>query len=191
MKKMITTLVLALLAAGVVLSQFSLRPQIGVNFASFNYESVHGAVDGRTGLHVGADLQIGKPFYIQPGLNFSTTKLQIEDFGDINVSIINVPIMLGLKFMGNEDSGSLGLRVFAGPNFAYHVNEKIDDAFTDITEDDIRDFEVSGIAGAGLDISFLFVDIGYKFGLSKFVETDAADEAVHYFIGNVGLRIGF
>ncbi len=191
MKRTLYTLLLLLFVGGVATSQFSLRPQVGVNFASFDYNSVHGSVEGKTGLHFGADIQIGAPFYIQPGLNFNTTKLQIEEFGDIDVSKINVPIFVGFKLFEPVDQKALGLRIFAGPNFAYNVSEKLDEAFTDITKDDIKDFHVSGVAGAGVDISILFVDIGYKFGLSKFVETDVQDEAVHYFIANAGIRVGF
>ncbi len=191
MRRCIYSLIVLLVTSVALFSQVSLRPQVGVNFASFDYESVHGSIKGKTGLHFGADLQIGRPFYVQPGLSFSTTKLQIENFGDIEVSKIDVPIMIGLKLLQDDDQKAFGLRLFAGPNFAFNVSEKIDGVFSDITKDDIKNFYVSAIIGAGLDFSILFVDIGYKIGITKFIETQKADSSVDYFIGNAGIRIGF
>lgn len=177
-------------AVTLVNGQISLRPQLGINFASLNYQSVHGSVKGKTGFHFGADLQMGEAFYIQPGLNLSTNKLQVEDFGEINITKMNVPVMIGIKFMQSETK-AFGLRIFAGPDFSFNVKETIDEQFTDLSRDDIKNFQVAGLIGGGLDFSILFIDIAYKFGLTKYIETDHADQSVDFFIGNVGLRIGF
>ncbi len=191
MKPLIYSFLLVFFSSMNVFAQLSLRPQVGVNFASLDYESVHGSVKGKTGLHFGVDLQIGRPLYIQPGMSFSTTKLEIKEFGNIQVSNLDVPIMVGYKLFENDDQKAFGLRLFVGPNFSFNVNEKIDGVFTDITKDDIKNFHVSGIVGAGLDISILFIDVGYKFGITEFIKTDKADESIHYFIANGGIRIGF
>ena len=171
--------------------QLSLRPQVGINFPSFSDEIIHGEFDGEVGYQFGADLQIGGSFYIQPGLNFQSNKLSIENVGDIKVSRINVPVMVGYKFFENEDSRAFGVRIFAGPNFAFHVNEDLDEAFTDIDKDDIKDFQIAGLVGAGVDISILFVDLAYKFGLSDFFEEDVADGSINLFVVNAGIRLGF
>jgi hypothetical protein len=190
MKKNIYFLFFLLLIGTGTYSQISLRPQLGVNFGSLDYKSVHGSVKAKTGFHFGADLQLGGTIYIQPGLNISTNKLQVEDFGDIDITEMNIPILLGLKFM-QSGSKAFGLRAFVGPNFSFNIKETIDEKFTDISKDDLKNFQLSGIVGGGLDFSILFVDIGYKFGLTKYIETEDADQSIDYFIGNVGLRIGF
>lgn len=171
-------------------AQISLRPQIGVNFASFNYESIHGSIKGRTGLHIGADMQFGNTFYVQPGMHFSTTKLQIRNFGDVKISRMHIPIMVGLRILDN-DEGILGLRVFAGPDFAFSVKETIAEQFTDLGPEDFENFQISGIIGAGADIGIFFVDIGYKFGMTEYLKTEIAEQNVNFFIGNAGFRIGF
>lgn len=190
MKQVFCVLVLLVVVHISMSAQISIRPQVGVNFADFNYESIHGSIKGKTGFHFGADVQLGKTYYIQPGVFYSATKLQISGFGDIQVSRLDIPIMVGYKLVDQED-GTLGLRVFAGPNFAFKLNETISTTITDISRDDFKDFVVSGIVGAGLDVSILFVDFGYKFGLSKYIESDRADANVNYFIGNAGVRLGF
>jgi hypothetical protein len=171
--------------------QVSLRPQVGVNFAQLDYKSVHGAIQGRAGFHIGADLQIGSPFFVQPGLQFSSTKLAISDFGEVSVQELNVPVMLGFKLFAGKNSSPWGVRVFGGPEFSYAVNKKIDAVFTDINKEDIKNFQVAGLIGAGVDLSILFLDMGYKIGLSDYIETDKASTSVDYFYLNAGLRIGF
>lgn len=190
MKQVFCGLVLLFFANLSITGQIAVRPQVGINFADFNYESIHGSIKGKTGFHFGADVQLGKTYYIQPGVFYSATKLQISGFGDIEVSRLDIPVMVGYKIVDNED-GTIGLRVFAGPNFAFKLNETISSTITDISRDDFKDFVASGIVGAGLDVSMVFVDFGYKFGLSKYIESDRADANVNYFIGNVGVRLGF
>jgi hypothetical protein len=99
--------------------------------------------------------------------------------------------MVGLKLGAGQESQKVGLRVFAGPNFSLHVNEKLDGVFQNVDKDDIKDSRISGILGGGVDLGILFVDLGYKFGLSSFFEDEVADDKVHYFIGVAGLRFGF
>lgn len=172
-------------------AQVSFRPQAGINFAQLSYKSVHGALKGKSGFHFGADLQIGSPFFVQPGLNFYSTNIEISEFKEISVEELTVPVMLGFKLFSGKKSSTWGIRVFGGPEFAYVVNKKIDAVFTDIKKEDIENFQVAGLFGAGLDLSIFFVDIGYKIGLSDYIKTDKASTSVDYFYANAGLRIGF
>lgn len=173
------------------IAQVSLRPQVGVNFPSFTDEIVHGKFKGNAGYQFGADLQIGKTLFIQPGANFQTDAIELERVGDIRVSRLNVPILLGLRLI-QSDYRAFGLRVFAGPNFAFNLNEDLDDAFDqiDIEREDLNNFQLAGLLGAGLDIGVVFVDLGYKIGLTKYFESNL-DGSVNLFLLNVGVRLGF
>jgi hypothetical protein len=189
MKNKIFTLLLMLFISAAAYSQLSLRPQVGINFPSFTKEITSGQFKGNAGYQFGADLQIGSAFYFQPGLNFETSDLEIKDVGSIKLSRINIPVMVGYKF-GGQAGQSFGIRIFAGPNFAFNVSSDLDTAFNDI-KNKLQDFQLAGVAGAGVDLSIFFVDLGYKFGVSKLFDEDVSDGKVNYFIANAGIRIGF
>ncbi|KPQ14986.1 MAG: PorT family outer membrane secretin [Algoriphagus marincola HL-49] len=192
MKKSAFLILLLLLASIQVFAQFSIRPQVGVQFTNLSYESIQGELNGKAGLAVGIDAQIGGTFYVQPGLMINPEKLEIDNVGDINVTKLNVPFMLGYRFFEPDGGRSFGMRVFAGPNFGFNINNSISDAITDITADDLKDFQLSAIAGIGFDISLIFVDLGYKIGLSETISPRVGEGAsLNAFMLNAGLRLGF
>ena len=193
MKRIYITLTLILATTLAAMAQVSLRPQVGINFPSFTEEILEGKFKGNAGYQFGADVQLGNVFYVQPGANFQTANLELSDIGDINVSRLNIPVMLGLKFYGPEGDRAFGFRLFAGPNFAFNLNKDLDSALSEVSirKDDLKNFHLSGMAGAGLDIGILFVDVGYKFGLSNYFDDDITDGTINIFLVNTGLRIGF
>lgn len=192
MKKLIASTFVLLLVSMQAFAQFSIRPQAGIQFANLSYESIQGELNGKTGISFGVDAQIGGAFYIQPGLMISPEKLEIENVGDIKVTKLNVPIMAGYRLFEPDGGRSFGMRIFAGPNFGFNINNTISDAITDITADDLKNFQLSAIAGVGFDISILFVDLGYKIGLSETISPRDGDGAnLNAFVLNAGLRLGF
>jgi hypothetical protein len=192
MKKLFLTSIALALFNLTAIAQISLRPQVGINVANISFESVHGQLKGKTGLSFGADLMVGSALYLQAGLNFTPIKMEITDIGDITISKLNVPVMIGYKFFEPDGGRAFGVRLFAGPNFAFSINDKISDAITDITLDDLKKFHLAAIAGVGLDISILFVDVSYKYGLNKTISLNNGDSAsLNGFLINAGIRIGF
>ena len=189
MKKTILTLFVLFAVVQFGISQLSLRPQVGVNSPSISDDLAVGDWGSSVGFQFGADLQIGGDLYFQPGLNFQTSSLSIANAGDVDISNINIPVMVGYD-LGTEGN-MFGIRLFAGPNFALHVNEDLDEAITDIIPDDFKSFRISGVAGAGLDVSILFVDVAYNFGLTNWVEGSSIEAKKNIFIINAGIRIGF
>lgn len=193
MKRLLLIAVFPLLTYCLAQSQVSLRPQIGINFPTLTDEIAEGDFEGNVGYQFGADLQLGGSFYIQPGLNFETASLSVndgEDVRDINVGRINIPLYAGVR-LGSSEDRSIGARLFAGPNFAIAVNEDLDESFDEISADNIRDSQISGMVGAGLDLSILFLDVGYKFGLTDFFEDIDSDARINMWAANAGVRLGF
>jgi hypothetical protein len=189
MKRFLCTMLVFFAIAQLGISQVSLRPQVGVNSPSISDDLAVGDWGSSVGYQFGADLQLGGDLYIQPGLNFQTSKLSISNIGDIEISNINIPVMLGYN-MGTEGN-TFGFRFFAGPNFALHVNEDIGDAITQIIPDDFKSFRISGVGGAGLDFSILFLDVAYNFGLTNWIEGASIEAKQNVFLINAGIRIGF
>lgn len=179
-----------LFMAQAVFGQLSLRPQVGINFASFTDDNFDGW-KSELGFQFGADLQIGGAIYVQPGINYQTTKLTLEDVDDgtFETQRLNIPIYVGFKLFEQEDA-TFGIRVFAGPNFALHLGEDFDEAIQ-LSSDDIKDLHVAGVVGTGVDFGIIFLDLGYKFGITKYIEVDNADTNKNIFIANAGVRIGF
>jgi hypothetical protein len=193
MKRLLFIIITLCTTVGVTQSQISFRPQVGINFPTLTDEIADGKFEGNAGYQFGADLQLGGSFYVQPGLNFETARLsrnEGEGVGDIRVSRVNIPVVAGFRLASTEDN-SVGLRAYAGPNFAIHVNEDLDESLSFINKDNVRDSQVSGIVGGGLDLSIFFVDVAYKFGLSKFFEDINSDSRINLFYVNTGVRLGF
>ena len=189
MKKLLTFGMLLFMAQA-MFGQLSLRPQVGINFASFTGDDFDGW-SSELGYQFGADLQIGGTFYVQPGINYQSTKLTFDDVDDgtFETQRLNIPILVGIKLFEKEDA-AFGARVFAGPNFALHLGEDFDEAIM-LSSDDIKDLHVAGLVGAGIDFGIIFLDLGYKFGITKYIEVDNADSNKNVFIANAGVRIGF
>jgi hypothetical protein len=191
MKRNILLALFGMFISGAVFAQFSLRPQVGINFPTLTEDIAEGKWKGNVGYQFGADVQIGGTIYVQPGLNFQSVSLTVEDVGDLDVQRINIPVMVGFRLFEGEDSKAFGLRGFAGPNFAINVSEDVSDAFGDITKDNIKDSQISALVGAGADLSIFFIDVAYKFGLTKMFEDINNDANKHIFFVNAGIRLGF
>lgn len=191
MKKYLVLLTIFPFFSGIAVAQLSLRPQAGIQFSSLSYESVHGSVEGRAGYNVGLDLQIGGKLFVQPGINVNARNFEVADVGDVSLTKLNIPVMVGFKMFEPEGERAFGIRIFAGPNFAFNLNESVSDALTDIDPDDFEKFHLALAGGVGFDLSIFFVDLGYLYGLGDSLERDGASTNFNTFFANAGIRIGF
>jgi hypothetical protein len=194
MKRLLTIGLMLFIAQSVVFGQLSLRPQAGINFASFTEDLADENWTSNVGYQFGLDLQIGGALYVQPGMNYQQTVLTYEGAEDIKLttSRLNIPVLVGFKFFEQEDA-SFGLRVFGGPNLALHLGEDFEEAIEGLSGDDFESAQWSVLAGAGLDLGIFFLDLGYKWGLTDVISSTDLDSDTnkHIFIANVGVRIGF
>jgi hypothetical protein len=190
MKQLLCLMALVLISSSAI-AQFSIRPQVGVNFTSFSDELLDANWSSNVGYQLGLDVQIGNKVYFQPGLNYQVSRLTFEGAEEVQFSSsrLNIPVLVGLKLF-EENSKAFGARLFAGPNIALHTSEDIDDALQELSSDDFNTAQFSGLVGGGLDIGILFVDLVYKFGLSKFIDTGDQDTRVNVFMLNAGIRLG-
>ena len=192
MKKHFFILATVLLTAATARTQVALRPYVGANSSKLTGDLDTATFKSQVGFQIGADLQIGKKFYVQPGiqLEFRQKKIdpRVEDDQKLNRSMLRIPVVVGYSF--GEVDGDFAFRVFTGPNAAINLSSKTDD--DSIIEDgDIKSAVFGWNAGLGVDFSIIFIDLGYEFGLSEVF--DNVDGAVrnNLFYGNAGLRIRF
>jgi len=169
-------------------AQLAFRGHIGVNTPNIDYETIQGQIKGTTGFSFGIDAQFGNRLYFQPGINYTGKKFKIDGVGDITANKINVPVLVGLRLVKPKSSFSNNVRIFFGPNLSTTVSERIADAITGVNKEDIKNFNFAAIAGVGLDLRVFFLDLGYKYGLSDFINKNGTATPLNGFNVNAGLR---
>lgn len=193
MKNVLLTLALALSVYSLAEAQMTLRPYVGLNSSSLTKDIIQdsAAFANNVGFQLGADLQIGDKFYVQPGIQLEFLKNKIEPRSDQSVdfrrSYLRIPVMVGYNFSGAESA--FGFRAFTGPNFGFNMSSKTD--FGNV-EEAVKNTIFGWNAGLGIDfISILFVDMGYQFGLSEVLENVGDSPRNNLFYANAGLRVRF
>lgn len=193
MKKFFILLALTAFSLCTASAQMSLRLFIGGNSStltdidSFNFDS-------KIGYQIGADLQFGSKFYVQPGIQFdyianTVTRSTTGAEGEYKRTNMSIPVMIGYAFGGAESDW--GIRLFTGPNATFNLSDNAEGG-TSAEDLDLNSTIWGWKVGAGMDIlSIFFLDLGYQFGLSEVFE-DLEDSPVNnLFYVNGGLRIRF
>lgn len=193
-------------STGLTQAQVALRPYAGVNISQLSKALIEDSSwKSRLGYQVGADVQIGEKFFVQPGIQFEAfrnlKRFTLPVIGDQEVeltrSYLRIPLMVGYRFGDFEDT--FGFRVFAGPNAAFNISGNTDELFDGASLDENLETVVFGVGGGiGVDfLSILFLDLGYQAGLTDvFEDIDAiagfnSGAKNHFFYANVGVKISF
>ncbi len=130
----------------------------------------------RTGFHIGGYAKFHiTSFYIRPELVFTRTTSEYNvnsDSGDLKVSKIDVPLLLGYKIVGP-------LSIFAGPSFQYILDNDLD--IRDVTIADVdNDLTVGFNIGAGIQLGNLGLDVRYERGFTEneadFIQNNVNDD---------------
>lgn len=194
MKKQILALAAAILAVSFAQAQFALRPYVGINSHNLTEDFDDAEWKSKIGYQLGVDFQIGNKFYVQPGvqLEFARNSIGIDTLaGEIKFerTHLRVPVMVGYSF--GEVDGDFAARIFTGPNAVIVFSTSSDDGFFNITKDDLKKAVFGWNVGVGLDISIIFIDAGYQFGLSEVFENFDNGSRDNFFYANAGVRIRF
>lgn len=189
-------LLVASLVAVSLSAQITVRPQIGFNASSITEDLPEEVLNGQTAINFGVDIQFGGRLYFQPGLMYEGRKADVEpedqNIGSVNLRVnrIRIPALVGYNITG-EPEQFLNIRAFTGPDISFAVNKDVDDNQLSFDKDDIKNFVWGWNVGAGVDIAFLFVDIGYQFGLSEILDNVEASPKNNLFYINGGLSLRF
>ncbi len=147
----------------------------------------------RPGYQFGADVQVGKKFYFQPGLQYSVTHIGLSQplsthpKTDLWVSGVKIPVMFGRKLIIHH---SVNLRFFTGPSFMVVTNvahKNTDDPDFKLTDKNYHDVEWAAHLGAGIDWRHFFFDLGFQKGLT-YVFTGGSKARSNQPYLNVGVR---
>ena len=157
---------LFLLCSTVTLAQIAIKPAVGINLTDFSKDPNTGKYKSKVGYQFGGSVAIGKRVYIEPGFYWvkKTTEFVTENTNqqDIryDISGIRVPVTVGFNLLGSEKS-IIGLRAFGGASAFMLTNTK------NLDKDDLKSASWGVFAGAGLDLSIIFVEAKYEWSLTN------------------------
>ena len=192
MKKQTLLAAIIALATSFAHAQIALRPYIGINSHSLTKDFADANWKSAIGYQVGADFQIGSRFFVQPGVQLEFARNQIDSVNignifDLKRTHFRVPVMVGYAF-GNLD-GNFSFRIFTGPNANIVLSES---SGSFISKEDLKNAVFGWNAGAGIDISIFFIDLGYQFGLSEVFKSSVNNSSKdNLFYANAGVRLRF
>lgn len=169
----------------------SFKLAAGVNFNNLSLESDN-PLDSKSavGYNLGISYKRGRFFYYEIGARYNQRKFGLRNPSESNntanftVSAIDVPLTLGVNITSFVDR-LVGLRVFGSAVPSFTINEDVSDVV--FLEDQINSFTFYGQLGVGIDITVIFIETGFNFGLNSIVDTQGKAEPSQFFV-NLGFR---
>jgi len=209
MKKLfLSILLVAGMAALTNAQHFDVRAYGGLNVVQLTSDAGTTIIDGvlhqetisgRAGYQFGAMVTFGSRFFVQPGIQYTSILTELKNSSEsteytdeTSVNLISVPLRVGFRLIDPGTENLINVRLYGGFE-GHHVmsvsHDKKSGKVGDLDEDDFTNLIVQGDFGLGLDIAFVFIDMGYQLGLSSI--TSGSDTKANAFYGNVGVKFGF
>jgi len=146
------------------------------------FESAYG-----TGFLLGAAYRKGRFGYWEIGLNYNNTAISLkeENILDDNLQIrqLELPLLGGINLL-SLTRRVVGVRLFGGAVPGYILGISNNPFFID--EDDFERFQIAGRAGVGVDVLFMFVELGYQYGFIDLLKNQ--DSNLSQFDFRLGVR---
>jgi hypothetical protein len=133
------------------------------------------------GWMLGGAYKRGKFFYWEVGLRYhnvgydltpeidSAARKTANVDGSFQLSNIDVPMTVGINFLSFV-SRIAGLRLFLGVTPEFTLGVRGDEQ--DVLKDNINTFNVLGHGGIGVDVAFLYLEVGAGYGFSDVIKED-------------------
>ena len=175
MKKYLIILAMVLFSVS-VFGQFTIGPKVGYNASklSTNLDTI--TSNFKSGFSIGVFVRIGKRFYFQPEVYYTTQggvfESNAKDWKQkVNIGSLDIPALVGFKLIKSK---VVNLRILAGPLASFVVNKSVKDAegiLGPIKNADINSVNWAVQVGAGLDVLFFTLDVRYQIGLNNLIKT--------------------
>jgi len=195
MKKIILLFVIALFATELSYGQFALGIKVGYNASKLSTDLDSISSSFKSGFHVGVFSRFGKRLYVAPELQYtlSGSTLSTDDWKQkITVGSLDIPVLVGFKIIHSD---FLTWRIELGPQASFLVNSKITDVNSiagPINDASLNSVNWYVLAGTGIDILFLKLDVRYQYGLNQLIEDAGAyqlDTKGQMFVVSLGWKI--
>jgi len=141
---------------------------------------------GQAGYQFGADLVLGRQWFVKPGIYLHVRNLNYslagtnEDGSPTGTDVefrytsraLRVPLLLGRRLLDSADGPAVNIYIMGGPTALFALT-------TDLDSDEL-DAETKAAQwylgfGGGAEISFLYLEAGYDVAMSNVFEGDAFD----------------
>jgi len=206
----ITSFIIAFAISSTMAQHFDIRAYGGINVLQLTSDQGNNIIDdilhqrsvsGRPGYQFGAAVTFGDRFYVQPGIQFSKGSTKVvnkstvtgtEFTDETTLSMISVPLKVGVRMIDPEKENIFNVRVFGGFDGSHVLkvtHGTNSGAEGDLNEDDYSNLIIAADFGLGIDIAFLYIDMGYQLGLSP-IHSGGDKAKGNTFYGNIGIRIG-
>jgi hypothetical protein len=178
-------------------SQFEVKAFIGINGATYKGLAEGLSQSSNLGYQGGAAILFGTTWYFEPGVVWygTSTSLSVDSIGSgqnikNNITGLKVPLMVGYRFFGRTEN-LLNLRLFVGASADFISKIKFDEVEWD--KDLYNDVNWNANFGFGLDIWFLYLELGYELGLSEIYNSNSFGNLLKQndLYVNLGFRIKF
>ncbi len=196
--KRILLLTAALAATFTISAQVEFRPFGGVNFSNITETPQGVSTKAKLGTQFGVNAAFGNTIFFQPGIAYVKRSTEYSSAGNTNfdqtINGVQVPLLVGVRFIDAASEPLVNVRVFAGPSMFFHTRTRYSGGQVEEAVDWNRT-QWSAMGGVGLDIAIFFVEAGYEFGLSNSgtVRDDFPDTWNDFksntFYVNAGLRL--
>jgi len=144
------------------------------------YESAYAG-----GYLLGFSYRKGKLGYWEIGVNYNNSVVSLDSLNilkeNMQIRQLEVPISAGINVL-SLTRRVFGLRLFGGvvPGYIAGVT---DNPFN-LVKDDFNRFQLGGRVGAGVDVLFLFLEVGYQYGFIDLLKDQDSN------LSQLDLRIG-
>lgn len=168
MKYILSAFIVMVFSIAGTTAQVAIKPTVGVNFTDFSKDPSTGKYQSKLGYQFGGSVAFGKKIYIEPGIFWvkKSTEYVAEganaDDVKFDISGIRIPVSVGFNLLGNEKS-LIGLRGFGGASAFILTDAKA----KGLNKDDFKNAAFGVFAGAGLDITIVFVEAKYEWSLTN------------------------
>ncbi len=139
-----------------------------------------------TGFLLGVAYRQGRFGYWEIGANYNNTVLSLEGeniFKDnLYIRQLEVPLSGGINLL-SATRRVFGLRLFGGVVPGY-ITGVTDNPF-DLVDEDFNRFQLSGRVGVGVDVFFLFIELGYQYGFIDVLKDQDSN------LSQLDFRLGF
>jgi hypothetical protein len=179
MKKILILLFIVFLSFEATYGQLALGLKLGYNASKLTTDVDSIKSDFNSGFHAGIFTRIGKRIYFAPELLYTMSGSVFTEEGSVStdnwkqkvtVGTMDIPLLLGLKII---HSSAITWRIELGPEASFVVNKKITEKGSvtgPITTADINTANWFILAGTGIDILFLSLDVRYQYGLNAMIK---------------------
>jgi hypothetical protein len=179
MKKILIVFIVVFLYAEFSMGQTVLGFRLGYN--GNNLTSGIDSIQSKftSGFHAGVFMRIGKRIYFAPEVLYTFSGANLSNEGStsdsawkekIAIGSLDIPLLFGLNIIRSQ---MFKWRLELGPVVSFNTNTKItnvNDTEGPITSGDINSTQWRMLAGTGIDLWFLTLDVRYQYAFNNLIK---------------------